>query len=46
LERGLAVAGRVPGGERLIGWGVALLALAAVASGAISFSASASAGNN
>jgi hypothetical protein len=46
LERGLVVAGQLPGGERLIGWGVALLALAAVASGAISFAASATAGTD
>jgi hypothetical protein len=44
IERGMAVAARLPGGERLIGWGVALLALAAVASGAITFSATVSAG--
>jgi hypothetical protein len=42
----MAVAGRLPGGERLIGWGVLLLALAAVASGAITFSATATAGTD
>jgi hypothetical protein len=46
LERTIAVAGRLPGGERLIGWGVLLLALAAVASGAITFSATATAGTD
>ena len=46
VERGLAVAARLPGGERLIGWGVVLLALAAVASGAITFSATVAAGTN
>lgn len=44
LERGVAVAARLPGGERLIAWGVVLLALAAVASGAITFSATITAG--
>jgi len=46
VERGIAVAARLPGGERLIAWGVALLALAAVASGAITFSVTATAGTN
>ncbi len=46
LERAMAVAGRLPGGQRLIGWGVVLLALAAVASGAITFSVTATAGTN
>jgi len=46
LERGVAIASRLPGGERLIAWGVALLALATVASGAITFSASVTAGAN
>lgn len=44
FERGVAIASRLPGGERLIAWGVALLALATVASGAITFSASVTAG--
>ena len=46
LERGLEVAGRLPGADRLITWGVVLLALSAVAAGAITFSATASAGTN
>ncbi|MBX6752201.1 MAG: hypothetical protein IRY85_21500 [Micromonosporaceae bacterium] len=46
VERGIAMAARLPGGERLIAWGVALLALAAVASGAITFSVTATAGTN
>jgi hypothetical protein len=46
VERGVAVAAKLPGGERLIGWGVVLLALAAVASGAITFSATVAAGTN
>jgi hypothetical protein len=46
VERGIALAARLPGGERLIAWGVALLALAAVASGAITFSVTATAGTN
>lgn len=46
VERGVALAARLPGGERLIAWGVALLALAAVASGAITFSVTATAGTN
>ena len=46
LERGLEVAGRLPGADRLITWGVVLLALSAVAAGAITFSATATAGTN
>jgi hypothetical protein len=46
LERTLDVAGRLPGADRLITWGVVLLALSAVAAGAITFSATATAGTN
>ncbi len=46
LDRGLEVAGRLPGADRLITWGVVLLALSAVAAGAITFSATATAGTN
>jgi hypothetical protein len=46
LERSLEVAGRLPGADRLIAWGVVLLALSAVAAGAITFSATATAGTN
>jgi hypothetical protein len=46
LERGLEVAGRLPGADRLITWGVVLLALSAIAAGAITFSATATAGTN
>lgn len=46
IERGVQAAARLPGGERLIAWGTVLLALAAVASGAITFSVTATAGTN
>ena len=46
LGRGLDVVGRLPTPDRLILWGVVLLALSAVAAGAITFSATASAGTN
>jgi hypothetical protein len=46
LERGLEIAGRLPGADRLITWGVVLLALSAIAAGAITFSATATAGTN
>jgi hypothetical protein len=44
-ERTIDMVSRVPGPERLIIWGVVLLALSAVASGAITIAASATAGN-
>jgi hypothetical protein len=44
--RGLEAAGRLPTPDRLILWGVVLLALSAVAAGAITFSATATAGTN
>ena len=44
--RGLETAGRLPTPDRLILWGVVLLALSAVAAGAITFSATATAGTN
>jgi hypothetical protein len=44
--RGIDVAGRLPAPDRLILWGVVLLALSAVAAGAITFSATATAGTN
>jgi hypothetical protein len=44
--RGLEVAGRLPTPDRLILWGVVLLGLSAVAAGAITFSATATAGTN
>jgi hypothetical protein len=40
------VAGRLPTPDRLILWGVVLLGLSAVAAGAITFSATATAGTN
>ena len=46
FERGLEVASRLPGAERLITWGVVLLALSAIAAGAITFSATATTGSN
>jgi len=46
LERGIEVAGHLPGADRLITWGVVLLALSAIAAGAITFSATATAGTN
>jgi hypothetical protein len=44
LDRTVDVVHRIPGPERLITWGVVLLALSAVAAGAITFSATATAG--
>ncbi len=44
-ERTIDTVSRVPAPERLIIWGVVLLAIAAVAAGAITISASATAGN-
>ena len=44
LDRGLSTVSRLPAPDRLITWGVVLLALSAVAAGAITFSATASAG--
>ena len=46
MERTVAVVSQVPGPERLILWGVVLLALSAVAAGAITFAASATAGTS
>ena len=46
FERGLDAVSRRPGAERLITWGVVLLALSAIAAGAISFSATATTGTN
>jgi hypothetical protein len=46
MEALVMAVGRIPGPERLIVWGVVLLALSAVASGAISLSVSAAAGNS
>ena len=46
FERGLEIASRLLGAERLITWGVVLLALSAIAAGAISFSATATTGSN
>jgi hypothetical protein len=45
-ERGLAIASKLPAPERLIMWGVVLLALAAVAGGAITFSGTVTAGTS
>jgi hypothetical protein len=45
LNQATGVLSRLPRPERLILWGVVLLALSAVAAGAISFSATATAGN-
>ena len=44
LDRSLSTVSRLPAPDRLITWGVVLLALSAVAAGAITFSATASAG--
>jgi hypothetical protein len=44
-ERAVDTVSRVPTPDRLIIWGVVLLALSAVAAGAITISASAAAGN-
>lgn len=46
LERGFVLASKLPAPERLIMWGVVLLALAAVAGGAITFSGTVTAGTN
>lgn len=46
MERSLKMVGRLPTPAALIQWGVVLLALAAVAAGAISFSVTASAGTS
>jgi hypothetical protein len=46
MERSLHMAGQLPAPGVLIKWGVVLLALAAVAAGAISFSVTASAGTS
>lgn len=45
-NRALDAAGRLPGADRLITWGVVLLALSAVAAGAITFSVAATAGTH
>jgi hypothetical protein len=45
LVRTADVVGRLPVPDRLITWGVVLLALSAVAAGAITFSATATAGS-
>jgi hypothetical protein len=45
LVRTVDVVGRLPVPDRLITWGVVLLALSAVAAGAITFSATATAGS-
>ena len=45
LERTVDVVGKLPVPDRLITWGVVLLALSAVAAGAITISATATAGN-
>jgi hypothetical protein len=45
-ERTADVVSRVPGPERLIVWGVVLLALSAVAAGAITLSATGTAGTS
>lgn len=44
MDRSVGTLSRLPAPERLIVWGVVLLALAAVAAGAITFSATATAG--
>jgi hypothetical protein len=44
IERTVGVVGRLPIPDRLITWGVVLLALSAVAAGAITLSATATAG--
>lgn len=44
LARTVDVVGKLPAPDRLITWGVVLLALSAVAAGAITFSATATAG--
>src|SRR5262245_61546879 len=44
LDRTVNAVGRLPVPDRLITWGVVLLALSAVAAGAITFSATATAG--
>ena len=45
LERTVDAVGKLPVPDRLITWGVVLLALSAVAAGAITVSATATAGN-
>jgi hypothetical protein len=44
LDRTVGAVGKLPVPDRLITWGVVLLALSAVAAGAITFSATATAG--
>ncbi len=44
MDRTVDVMSRLPAPDRLITWGIVLLALSAVAAGAITFSATASAG--
>lgn len=44
MDQTVDVVSRLPAPDRLITWGVVLLALSAIAAGAIDFSASASAG--
>lgn len=44
VDRRISAMSRLPGPHQLIIWGVVMLALAAVASGAITFSVAASAG--
>ena len=44
FDRTVGVVGKLPAPDRLITWGVVLLALSAVSSGAITFSATATAG--
>ena len=46
FDRTVNAVGKLPAPDRLLVWGVVLLALAAVASGAIGFSATATAGTN
>jgi hypothetical protein len=46
VERTVSAVSQVPGPERLIIWGIVLLALSAVAAGAITFAASATAGTS
>jgi hypothetical protein len=46
MERTVSMVSQMPGPERLIIWGVVLLALSAVAAGAITFAASATAGTS
>jgi hypothetical protein len=46
IDRTMNAVGKLPAPDRLITWGVVLLALSAIASGAINFSASATAGTS